>query len=415
MIVNISQATYRSPCGIEIALKWKEVSRSVSHATAVGDYPQYDGGDVIDLGHTIEQYPLQCYFVGENYQRESDTFYHALLERGIATLDHPRWGSLHVIPTSISQSESYVDGIGRSIVDVTFIDVGLHHAPTTMTGDKQFFRDQHRHAITALSDQIVQNAPNPSLFTRFTQSILSPLRAINTILGRGWRLAGQWQRSFGALETALNGVMHTPRQMVAILQAFLSPIKGTMRTERLQFIHHLSGMITRESNELQDKPMHHLIQSPQERTAQSNGAMIAQTMLCLVALEVAYDTNTELTTREESTALLMHIQHLEQAYFLSVQANYGTFSIHDDAMQLPLLYAIQNLFQVTKETLLEQMSYLKMKNTRILGHAMHLYEVMHLLYDIVEDDHLAHFISLNNLTDTEIFLLPEGRRIDYYV
>ncbi|NIZ41350.1 DNA circularization N-terminal domain-containing protein (plasmid) [Entomospira entomophila] len=416
MTVNLIQAKYTSPSGNEVAFHWKDVKRSVDHATATGDYPQYNGGDTLDLGHTIEQYPLECLFFGKSYQADADAFFDALKEMGFGILDHPRWGRISVIPTAISQSEDYVDGIGRSIIEVTFISAGEEVAPHTLAIDKMQLEQTLQEAELSLTVQIELSTPSPSALVSFQASLLSPLEKMHSIMAKGWRLAGSWQASFTNLDISISAVLNAPSQMMNIMKAFLSPIKSVAQGERLQFIQQLSHLI--QSQEAEDT--HSASHTPytesdnEAQKAQRSGNLFTQTLLTQTALAMAFETNESLVTREESQALLLHIQKLEQAYFQAIQHQYSRVSMHSDAMNVPLAFAMQRSFQMTKEAIMVQMSQLRLQLEKRLAHAMSLYDAMYLLYGSVNEAEMLQFISMNNLQDDEIFLLPAGRKIVYY-
>ncbi|NIZ41505.1 DNA circularization N-terminal domain-containing protein (plasmid) [Entomospira entomophila] len=425
-MIDLTQAKYISPSGIEILFVWKEVSRSVSHTTTTVDYPQFSGGDVIDLGHGIESYPLECRFYGADYQRNSDRFYEALKELGSGVLEHPRWGALSVIPQDFSQKESYVDGLNLSIVAVTFIITGeklelrmdsegnasYHHerlTPSQTIGDPLVISDQHSQAQEVLRQQVVITAPSPSIFAKFNRAVRAPLQKVNQLLGRGWRLAGQWQGSFSALEHSIDGLLNTPQHVVDIVGAFLSPIKGLVKGERMQFLASLSTLFRDDEN-------NHYSPIEDEATisAKASGALVSNSMLAISAMQLAIQTNEELTSREEASQLLFVVQAIEHAYMDSLEQSFAMVSLGAPAVRVELASLMSITFGSTKALIYQRMMTLKLKLTRTLAHAMPLYDALFLLYGAVDEAQVEQFISLNNLTDDDIFLLPAGREVSYY-
>ncbi|NIZ47776.1 DNA circularization N-terminal domain-containing protein (plasmid) [Entomospira nematocerorum] len=426
MPVDLTQAKYISPSGVEILFVWKEVSRSVSHATTTGDYPQFSGGDVIDLGHGIESYPLECRFYGEDYQRHADRFYDALKELGSGVLEHPRWGALSVIPQDFSQKESYVDGLLLSIVAVTFIITGeklelrmdsngntsYHHermTPSQSISDPLVIANQHSQAQEILRQQLTITAPSPSIFAKFNRAVRTPLQKVNQLLGRGWRLAGQWQGSFSALEHSIDGLLHTPQHVVTIVSTFLSPIKGLVKGERMQFLGSLRTLFhsERESTSL-------LVEDEATISAKANGALISNSMLAISAMQLAIQTNEELASREEASQLLFVVQAIEHAYMHTLERSFALVTLDAPTVRVELASLMSITFASTKALIYQRMMTLKLKLTRTIAHDMSLYDALFLLYGVVDDAQMEQFISLNNLNDKTIFLLPAGMEVSYY-
>lgn len=118
---------YTSPSGQTFDLMFEELSRDGSKKLQVNEPPQQDRAEVTDLGNSGIRLPMTLYISGMDYTATSDAFFVALSERYTqakpATLSHPRWGDILVCPTSWTQVESFVDGMGQAVFTVEFIRV----------------------------------------------------------------------------------------------------------------------------------------------------------------------------------------------------------------------------------------------------------------------------------------------------
>lgn len=119
---RLRECRYVSPSGVEFTPLFDDVERSGGKKAPVHELPHRNVADVQDLGNQAEKYPLALYFTGPDYDLQADAFYAALHEKGRATLKHPRWGDITVLPLTWSQSEKFVDERWVSHFQVEFIE-----------------------------------------------------------------------------------------------------------------------------------------------------------------------------------------------------------------------------------------------------------------------------------------------------
>ena len=120
-VERIELLTYQSPKRKTFDLEFDDLARNIQRKTAINEFPYQNIANVQDLGMGNLKIPIRCYISGSDYDLEADRFFKALNEQGSGILDHPRWGSIDVIPINITQSESFVEGLGRAIFEIEFI------------------------------------------------------------------------------------------------------------------------------------------------------------------------------------------------------------------------------------------------------------------------------------------------------
>lgn len=106
----------------EFSPVWNELARTSEKKAAVHEVIGSDKASVQDLGNGNQGYPHTLYFFGDDYDTVADAFFEAVREKGPATLKHPRWGNLKVLPVKVSQKENFVDGIRCAVFEIDFID-----------------------------------------------------------------------------------------------------------------------------------------------------------------------------------------------------------------------------------------------------------------------------------------------------
>jgi hypothetical protein len=119
----IQEARYTSPSGKETAFAWETGKRKTELKTGVYTFPGRDGAHVQHQGAGARSFPLVCIFSGVNCMEDADAFEAMLIERGIAELQHPLYGTVKVVPTGdIERDDDPVNKDGESTVKITFTE-----------------------------------------------------------------------------------------------------------------------------------------------------------------------------------------------------------------------------------------------------------------------------------------------------
>jgi hypothetical protein len=125
----IQEARYTSPGGKEIVFSWETAKRDTELKTGVYTFPGSDGALVQHQGMGARTFPLVCIFSGPDCTDKADDFEAALIERGVAELQHPIYGTVKVKPVGhIEREDDPVNKLGQSTVTVTFTE--------TVTGEE---------------------------------------------------------------------------------------------------------------------------------------------------------------------------------------------------------------------------------------------------------------------------------------
>lgn len=332
-----------------------------------------------------------------------------------------------VVPISVKQSENYVEGLGKSVVEVVFVPTGQdlittvdgslmvraeRTTPQDIVADEQRVHQAIANSHHALNNNFLQHISD-KVFTvsglgTFKNAVYQPMRSINQLLGNGWRLATGWQSIFSTLEVALDGIFSAPAQIVDIMQAFLLPIQGLTSGERLQFLHTLSSSLA-ISLERGSHP------SIQEDNAQALGSMVGQTMLTTTALSLSLESYHHVSSRVEAMSLLSVIQDIQRVYHRSIHTSFSTIQLERIGVSVEMMGHIDSGFMALKVLILEKLRTLKFLLSKTLEHDMSTLEAFYLLYGhIFSDDQYIQFVSINNFSDNEQFLLSAGREVVYY-
>lgn len=120
-IDRLQTAAYISPSGIRFEFQYENISMNVEKKTGEFDFSEIDGTYIQDLGRKGRKFPFTVYFSGPDYDTDSDSFFAALEEPGIGTLEHPLYGNRKVVPTgTISRRDDLVTGANQAVFTITF-------------------------------------------------------------------------------------------------------------------------------------------------------------------------------------------------------------------------------------------------------------------------------------------------------
>jgi len=118
---RIQTAIYISPSGIRFEFQYENVSMDVDKKTGEFNFPEIDGIYIQDLGISGRNFPFIIFFSGDDYDIVADAFFSALEERGVGTLEHPKYGTRKVIPTgTISRRDDLVTAANQAAFNVSF-------------------------------------------------------------------------------------------------------------------------------------------------------------------------------------------------------------------------------------------------------------------------------------------------------
>lgn len=404
---RIRDPIYRSPSGATFTLQFDDVERSGGKKAAIHELPQQDVADVQDLGNQSEKFPMSVYFTGSNYDTQADALWTALSERGAGTLQHPRYGNIPVLPLTWSQSEKFVDGLGRADFKIDFIRVNTEVIlPITAVAAAE--------SVTSATSSAIDNSVTESA-DEFVPENAADVAALTV-------QASSWLADYNAAFAKVTAVSETIQSEV-------------------------NKAVSEFSANIDD-----LIAAPQELfLSMSNlSTMPAQVVTNIVDKIDAYHeqiTNLALSVPESYTQALTSCEALFYAFAgASVATTIGTIATRGDAVSIAnsmadistlvqqaienneaaisgfranpeTLAALVNAMATARASILERSYSLKSERRVTMASERTPLDLIAEFYgdaltdiDTVLDD----FIRTNCLCGNEILLIPAGREVVYY-
>jgi len=118
---RLREAAFTSPSGTRIKFLYQDVGRDYNLRGTVFEFPGVDEAFVMRTGNGPRRYPLRCCFTGPNCDLLATKFEEAVLEPGLGSLEHPRYGKIPVVPYGdVGRRDDLVTSVNEAIVEVTF-------------------------------------------------------------------------------------------------------------------------------------------------------------------------------------------------------------------------------------------------------------------------------------------------------
>jgi len=118
---RLLEAAYTPPSGLRITFDYQDLSQTVEKKTSAFEFPDAEGTLVQDHGMAGRRFPWRIFFSGPDCDMQAKVFEAALMERGIGVLETPLYGQYDVIPFGdISRRDDLVTAANQVVFEVTF-------------------------------------------------------------------------------------------------------------------------------------------------------------------------------------------------------------------------------------------------------------------------------------------------------
>lgn len=410
---RLEKMQYESPKKKLFTLNFDQVVRSGGKKIGINEFPNQDETNEQELGNIAERFPITCYITGNDYDREADRFWKALQENGVGTLDHPRWGSYEVIPITYSQTEEFVDGVGRALFTIEFIRYypdtkgffaflntpfeilelvieGIDRVLSLETAARRIGRGVQRQIGTSLSEiNRIKDRTNGvlSIFKSEEKNLGVRLQELKDQINEARlnieRNLDELAREPAQLVVELNGLFALPSRVESSIQAKVNGYSTILNSLNTQFLSPFQTF------------------TDYEATVQSYVCTAA--MISLV--QSSLDGNIQ--TRNEAIAIAETLYNSS----LQLKSIYGIAESFGGNVDYSVYTQIQKATTLCQRLLIDRALNLPSERSVILDREI---SPLKFLYETLGNiDQLDFFIDYNRLGGNEILLMPIGREVRY--
>jgi prophage DNA circulation protein len=403
---RLAEMIYTAPSGAAFRLRFTDVERTQGKKAPVSEFPNQDQGAVQDLGQSTPRYPVSAWIDGPDYDLVADRFWTALNESGPGTLDHPRYGTIQVLPVSISQTESFVNGAGRATFAIEFVrseDIALEY-PRTAALARLSVTSQVDAAQLAIDNSLAGvELEEPGALAALKDNVLGGLDAVTSAFDR---VTGITQSVAAEIQATVDEITGTIDDLV---QAPLNLVTALSNLYRLP-----ADVITDVKSKIDGyTAIAETVYAAAVATTLRYGELfgIIQAGNVNAAAIAAADASASgtATTRRDAIDAAETLRALADSQAATIDAmgvdDYESYY----ATRRALTLAIDALIRSTLDLPAERV-YTVPADTTLL-------ELVYLLYGVDGDADtlMDRIIDYNDLTGEEMFIVPQGRIVRWYV
>lgn len=410
---RIRVAAYTSPSGVRIEFDFENVVKSFDKRTTAFNFPDADGTYIQDLGSSGRRYPMRVIFWGDDHDLQSIAFESLLNEVGIGTLEHPAYGVIKVVPFgTISFRSDLKTQANQTIIDVPFwesIDLIYPSSQSDPATDVLVAVDEYNQSAAESFDNStdLDIAVEQATFKAETQSLLDNVKVgMQTAADAQDDVKKQFDTVYDSINNSIDILIGQPlalaSQTVILIQ---SPARAaSLITDRLNAYKDLANSITQQS------PL-----VPGNDSTNANAFHVNDLYASTYVIgSIVSVINNQFVTKTDA---------IEAAEFIINQMDELTVWRDDNFTSLleidtgEAYQQLQEAVALATGFLISISFTLKQERCIFLESPRTIIDLIAELYpdDIIIDDEIDFFIQSNELTGSEIFEIPRGRKVVYYV
>jgi len=395
---RLRNCTYTDPNGTVHNLMFDDVARDGSKKVATFDPPQQDRTEVQDMGMSGTDHAMTLYIIGDNYDKAADAFWAGLSLRHTddkpGRLAHPRWGDLTVKPLTFTQSEGFVEGMGRAVFVVQFKEVTTGQKFPALAVDLVGEISTLSETASASAIATYEGPTSASDIAKVTSQATSTLKSLQdnlaAIVSGVDELASELSSGVTQAVDGIGALIDAPITMAETIVGLVrlpATVVGSI-SQKLAAYSTLFDDLAAEAG---------VNNSP----AQDDFLSLTLSASAIAAAEAS--TTGEITNRDDGVAAAEYIAAILEFYR----------SLMDQTGPDPDLMAqTVDLLTTAQAYLLDASFGLKSARRRILDHDSDpLSETWACYHDVTM---LDQFCKDNGLSDGEFFVLPMGREVVWY-
>jgi len=434
---RIQEAAYTSPSGVRMTFKYENVSESINKRDTVREPTDYQGAVVQNFGVGALSYPLLAIFWGEDHDKEALEFTKILLEPGAGILEHPFYGRLeNMVPLGpIRRRDDLKTAANQTIFEINFVQSSAFQFPAAIVSVSDqiefdldaFYRDQ---AIAFNAGINIESAREK---IDLVDSVRAKLNNVKRFMGKIAATVSEIENEFNnAIELAQDSIDTLVGTPLALANQLINIIKLPARaasqiTATLEAYQNLLQSTIADANGLFTPTVGNRINNQFYNadlfSATAMGGMLSASLAVADATREISGQSLENFVAQEPEEIPSFISKssiIDTINFLD--SEFTTLNEWNEANRASLdLLDTGETYSFLKKSSNGVAGFLvgisfsaRQERQIVLGNPRNFIELCAELYGFL-DTAFDFFILTNNINSDEMFELPRGRLIKYYV
>tara|TARA_B100001057_G_scaffold499791_1_gene611810 strand:+ start:386 stop:1633 length:1248 start_codon:yes stop_codon:yes gene_type:complete len=408
---RIKPCTYTSPSGEVFSLQYEDVSTSLAKKTTTFEFVNTNQVYVQDNNVGARTFPLTIYFSGEDHDIQANAFFAALAEVGAGQLQHPIYDLITINPVGdITRSDRLKTGANESAFDVTFVETITNLYPSSQSNQKSNAQnasgafdnatsEEYGDAISIASEQERQTLIGDS------KELLGSFKEGLTSLTNG---QADLQRNLNDIYDSINGGIDLlVGQPLTLAFQTIKMVKsvsnaGSLISDRLDAYGNLLNDIIRPENTV----------APTYDNVDKN-RLYTQNLYASAAVSAMNDamTGEEFNTRDEALESAVKVTDFFYQYMEWKERNFAAIDELDTGDGY---LNLQDQTAITASLIIDVSLSLKRQRTIILDRDLFVIDFAYRYFGSTDNATVEQVITLNDLDNSEIWILPKGRLMKYF-
>ncbi|WP_407371493.1 DNA circularization N-terminal domain-containing protein [Carnobacterium sp.] len=412
---DVIEAVYTAPSGKKFTFQYdSKLTSETDLKTATFTFPERDGALVVPLGVGGRRFSFTCYYYGVNCRNDADSFEEGLKERGYGELQHPVYGTFKVVPTgTIGRSDDVVGGIGVSGITVTFSETiieasVINSEVTSIDAINNAAEKFRKKSVLEFCKDIANSTIKGAIWVEnlYKKTLSIATKTLSTIAKVEKEINNKFIIIESELWSSLDNFMNATED-VALHTVALMRLPAQTSINTMAKIDGYAEVINTIVNEYANNPFG--IENAKNQWVCTR--LVLESLVVGCAAGVAVDAGkNNFKSRNEAIEVankLLDIydqvvdyeeKNISQDYFIETGEGFASMR---DLVSSSVSLIVNNSFSLPS------------RKTILLGRDRQIIELLYELYgDITRID---EFIIDNNLTYSDIEVIPMGREVAYYV
>ncbi len=409
---NLKTCTYTSPSGVFFTLQYEDVARAAKKKTTVFEFIGTSDVLVQDNNVGAKTYPLTIYFTGDDHDTQANDFFEALSEVGAGQLQHPFYGLLTVNPVGdIKRSDKLKSGANQSAFEIKFVETIVNLYPASQSNQKSNAIDASENFDNDIAEEfddqisVATESEKQALIEDSTDHLATFKSGLDGLAADQADLQKKLNDTFDSINNSIDILIGDPLTLAFQTGQMIKTVTNSVALigDRLQSYGNLLNDIIKPDNTV-------------NKTYDSVGSnkLATQDLYAATALSAMNDcvTQTEFKTRDEALNAAILVSDNFYDYMDWKERNYQSVGVVDTGNAYQQL---QNQTAIGASLIIDVSLSLKRQRSIVLDRNMFVIDFAYKYFGTTDNTAVEEVITLNGLDNSEIWTIPRGRVMAYYV
>ena len=434
---RLKKAAFTSPVGVRTEFFYENVRANINKRDSIREPADFDGAFVQNFGIGASSYPMLCIFWGDDHDLEANNFLNLLVEPGTGILEHPLYGRIENVVSfgPVSRRDDLKTAANQTIFEVNFVQSSRFQFPGSILSAQDEIGVALGEFETAQGSayetdiKIAKAREKISMIDSVKAKVADVQRSMSKIAATVDEVENEFNDGIAFINNNINSLVGDPLNLANdVIDLVKLPSRASAQiAATLSGYGNLLAAVIADSNGLFSPSVGNSVNNQFFNSELFSRAAFASMLTASNAVasatrEISGQSLEDFISQEsqEQRPFSTQTEIIEVVEFLGTEfsrqndwneANRDSLTLLDTGEAYA---ALERSWSLTAGFLVQLSFSARQERIIILGEPRNFVELCGELYGVL-DAAFDFFILTNDLTGDEIYELPRGRRIRYYV